>query len=404
MARRIAVIGGGVVGCSIAWHLAQRELGEIVLIERDRLGSGTTWHSAGNITWRPGLHHDATVLYAFDTLARLTAEMEQDTGWLRTGRLFLAHGASAIRRLEAYQEEAACRGVESRMVTGKEAAGMHPLLAAEAIGGAWFNPLSGRVNPADLTAAYAKGARRRGVRILENCRATGITVRGGRVRGVETTMAPIEADDLVVSAGLWSRALLAAVDVHLAQWACEHFYLIADVSPRLPRETPSFVAPEDLFYGREEVGGMLVGAFDEEAKTIDPAALPEPFAFTLFPPPWDKIAPYFQKAVAVFPSLETAPIRRFVNGPESFTPDDVPLIGPIAGIDGLHVCTAMNSGGVTYSAAAGHLIADFLAGAAPRFAATAFTPERFGDRTKDLAWLQREISAVVSRGYRQTNL
>ena len=404
MARRILVVGGGVVGCSIAWHLAQRDLGEIVLLERDRIGSGTTWHSAGNLTWRPGLHHDATVLYAFETSARLTAETEQDTGWLKTGRLFLAHEQPAIRRLEAYQDEAHRRGIDSRMITGREAAGMHPLLAAGAVTTAWFNPLSGRVNPADLTAAYAKGARRRGVRIVENCRVTGLALRDRRVRGVETATETIEADDVVMAAGLWSRALLAAVDIHLAQWACEHFYVIADVTPRLPRETPSFVVPEDLLYGREEVGGMMVGAFDEDAKTIDAAALPEPFSFTLFPPAWDKIAPYFEKAVAIFPSLETAPIRRFVNGPESFTPDDVPLIGPVAGVDGLYVCTAMNSGGVTYSAAAGHMVADFVGASAPRFPAGAFVPERFGDKAKDLAWLRKEISAVVSRGYRQTNL
>jgi glycine/D-amino acid oxidase-like deaminating enzyme len=404
MARRILVVGGGVVGCSIAWHLAQRDLGEVVLLERDRLGSGTTWHSAGNLTWRPGLHHDATVLYAFEAIARLTAETEQDTGWLKTGRLFLAHEQPAIRRLEAYQDEARRRGIGSHMITGKEAAGLHPLLAAEAVTAAWFNPLSGRVNPADLTAAYAKGARRRGARIVENCRVTGLAVRAGRVRGVETATETIAADDVVMAAGLWSRALLAAVDIHLAQWACEHFYVIADVTPRLPRETPSFVVPEDLLYGREEVGGMMVGAFDEDAKTIDPAALPEPFAFTLFPPAWDKIAPYFEKAVAIFPTLETAPIRRFVNGPESFTPDDAPLIGPVAGIGGLYVCTAMNSGGVTYSAAAGHMVADLVSASAPRFNTAAFVPERFGDKAKDLAWLRKEISGVVSRGYRQTNL
>ncbi len=404
MPRRIAVIGGGVVGCSIAWHLAQRQIGEIVLIERDRLGAGTTWHSAGNITWRPGHTHDATVLYAFETIARLTAETGQDTGWLETGRLFLAHGQPAIRRLEGCQDEAHRRGVESRMLTGKEAARLHPLLDGNAIAAAWFNPLSGRVNPADLTAAYAKGARRRGVQIIENCKALGLSLRNGRVHGVETSTGPIEADEVVMAAGLWSRGLLAPVGVHLAQWACEHFYLIADVTPRLPRETPSFVAPEDLFYGREEVGGMMVGAFDEDAKTIDAAALPEPFAFTLLAPDWDKIAPYFEKAAVVFPALETAPIRRFVNGPESFTPDDVPLIGPVAGIDGLYVCTAMNSGGVTYSAAAGHLIADLIADVDPRFDAASFVPERFGDKAKDVAWLQGEISAVVSRGYRQTNL
>jgi 4-methylaminobutanoate oxidase (formaldehyde-forming) len=404
MPRRIVVIGGGVVGCSVAWHLAQRDLGEIVLIERDRLGSGTTWHSAGNLTWRPGGRHDATVLYAFEAIARLSAETGQDTGWLETGRLFLAHEAEAIRRLEHYQDEARHRGIASRMVTSKEAAGLHPLLAADAIAAAWYNPLSGRLNPADLTAAYAKGARRRGVKILESCRATSLDLRSGRVRGVETSTGPIEADVVVVAAGLWSRGLLAPVGIDLAQWACEHFYVITDVTPRLPRETPSFVCPEDLIYGREEVGGMMVGFFDENAKTLDAAALPEPFAFTLLAPDWDKIAPYFEKATAIFPVLETAPIRRFVNGPESFTPDDIPLIGPMPGIDGLHVCTAMNSGGVTYSAAAGHLVADFITESRPRFDSDPFLPMRFGDKASDPAWLRREISAVVSRGYRQTNL
>lgn len=399
MPRKIVVVGAGVVGCSVAWHLAQRDLGEIVLIERDKIGSGTTWHSAGNITWRPSAHHDDMVLYAFETLARLTAETEQDTGWLKTGRLFLAHGAAAIGGLESYQAQAAARGMETRMMTGREAAGLHPLLAADSIAAAWFNPHSGRTNPADLTAAYAKGARRRGVRIVEDCRVTGLRLRAGRVSGVETQAGLVEADDVVIAAGLWSRGLLTAVDVHLAQWACEHFYVIADVAPRLPRQTPSFVAPEDLLYGREEVGGMIVGAFDENAKTIDAAALPEPFAFTLFAPAWDKIAPYFQKAVAIFPALETAPIRRFVNGPESFTPDNTPLIGSISGIGGLHVCTAMNSAGVTYAAAAGHLVADILAEATPRFDAADFLPERFGERARDLPWLQSEISAVVSRGY-----
>ena len=184
----------------------------------------------------------------------------------------------------------------------------------------------------------------------------------------------------------------AARRIDLAQWACEHFYVIADVTPRLPRETPSFVAPEDLFYGREEVGGMMVGFFDENAKTIDAAALPEPFAFTLFPPGWDKIAPYFEKA-----TRSSRPWRRRRSAASStgrsFTPDDVPLIGPVAGSMVSIVCTAMNSGGVTYSAAAGHMVADFSAGATPRFDSAAFAPERFGERAKDLAWLRARYRA-----------
>ena len=404
MARKIVVIGGGVVGCSIAWHLAKRKLGEVTLIERDRLGSGTTWHSAGNLTWRPGGRFDAAVLYALETIGRLTEETGQETGWLKTGRLFLAHGSAAIRRLESYQAQATAAGIEARMIQPKEAARLHPLLEPSAITAAWFNPLSGRINPADFTAAYAKGARSHGARILENCKVTGLSLSGGQVVAVETENGRIEADEVVVAAGLWSRGLLTPTGIHLAQWACEHFYVIADVASRLARETVSFVAPEDLFYGREEVGGMLVGFFDENAKTIDAAALPEPFSFTLLPPDWDKIAPYFEKAAAIFPSLAAAPIRRFINGPESFTPDDVPLIGRAQGIAGLYICTALNSAGVTISAAAGHMVADFIAGTEPRFDPTLFAPDRFGDKAKDTDWLKRSVSDVVGRGYQQVNL
>ena len=148
-----------------------------------------------------------------------------------------------------------------------------------------------------------------------------IAAESGRVMGVDTVDARIKADRVVLTAGLWSRALLLPLGIHLAQWACEHFYILADVAPRLRRETPSFVSPDDLIYGREEVGNLLLGCFDERAKTIDPEALPEPFTFTLLPPDWDKIAPYVERAIELFPVLGTAPVHRFVNGPESFTPD-----------------------------------------------------------------------------------
>ena len=318
MARRILVVGGGVVGCSIAWHLSQRDLGEVVLLERDRLGSGTTWHSAGNLTWRPGASHDENVLYAFETIARLTAETGQETGWLKTGRLFLAHGQAAIRRLETYQEAAKERGVDSRIVTGPEAARLHPLLRGEAITAAWFNPLSGRLNPADLTAAYAKGARARGARIVENCKVTGFTLQ----QRPHPRRRDIDRPDGSRSGRRWRRACGRA-----ACWrrpACmwrngpaEHFYVIADVTPRLPRETPSFVAPEDLFYGREEVGGMMVGSFDENAKTLDAAALPIPLPLRCWNPTGISSRRILRRQTRSFRSLETAPIRRFVNGPEN---------------------------------------------------------------------------------------
>ena len=397
------VVGGGVVGASIAWHLATRGVGEVLLLERDRLGSGTTWHSAGNITWKPSSNHDAPVLYALDTVARLKAEAGQETGWLKTGRMFIAKSDETRRNFNALDRAARERGMEARWIEPAEAARLNPLLDPSAVDAVWLNSLSGRLNPADLTAAYASAARLAGAIVGESIEVTGISVSGRRVTGVETANGPIAGDIVVMAAGLWSRSLLEPLGIALAQWACEHFYVIADVSPRLAKETPSFVALDDLLYGREEVGRFMVGCFDENAKTLDPGRLPKPFAFTLLPPDWDKIAPYFERAIRLFPQLATAPIRHFVNGPESFTPDGLPLIGRLKGVDGLLVATAMNSAGVTWSAMTGALIADIVAEAQPRFDATPYDPARFGDRGRDLDWLKGKVSAIVSQGYRNQN-
>lgn len=397
------VIGGGVVGASIAWHLAKRGIGEVLLLERDRLGSGTTWHSAGNITWKASRDHDAPILYALDTVARLKEEAGQETGWLRTGRLFIPQSAETRRHFDDFDRAARERGIEARWIAPTEAAQLNPLLDPAALDEVWLNSLSGRLNPADLTAAYAGAARLAGATVRENVEVSAISLAGRRVAGVKTADGPIAGDIVVIAAGLWSRPLLETLGIALAQWACEHFYVIADVEPRLARETPSFVAPDDLLYGREEVGRFLVGFFDEDAKTLDPARLPKPFSFTLLPPDWDKIAPYFERAMRLFPKLATAPIRRFINGPESFTPDGLPLIGRVGDIDGLLVATAMNSAGVTWSAMTGALIADMVKGVQPRFDPTPYDPSRFGSKGRDLDWLKAQVSRVVSLGYRNQN-
>ncbi|HYB08621.1 MAG TPA: FAD-binding oxidoreductase [Alphaproteobacteria bacterium] len=403
MPMKIAVVGGGVIGTSIAWHLAMRKLGEVLLVERDRLGSGTTWHSAGNITWKPLSNHDLAVLYALETIAHLEKDHDRSTGWLKTGRMFIARSDAVRQDFERFDRVAKDKGIGARWLEPGEAQALNPLLDGSKVGAIWFNPLSGRVNPADLTAAYASAARAAGARILENREALRLSLAGGRVSGIDTREGFIEADTVVVASGLWSRGLLAPLGVGLPQVPCEHFYVIANTSPRLNRETPSFVAPDDLIYGREEVGGFLVGFFDENAKTLDPSSLPNPFSFTLLPPDWDKIAPYFEKAVEIFPALEKAPIRHFINGPESFTPDGKPLIGRVPDIDGLVVATAMNSAGVTWSAMTGHIVADMVAGVSPKFDHARYDPMRFGDKGHDIEWLKGQIAGIVSLGYRNQN-
>ena len=401
--RKILIVGGGVIGTSVAWHVAERGLGEVTLLERDRLGSGTTWHSAGNITWKPVPDSDVPIEYMIDLLPRLEREAEQSTGWLRTGRLFIARSGEAMRTFEGYASAAEAQGRGGVLLEPGEVGRHHPLAEAGGIVGAWLNPLSGRLNPADLVAAYARAARRRGVRIEEQCAVRGLAVRGARICGVETDNGTFEADDVVVTAGLWTRGLLDAAGIPVAHGACEHFYAIATPTPPLARETPSFICPEELIYGREEVGGFLVGFFDRNAKCLDAATLPEPFTFTLLQEDWDQVAAYYQRACEIFPALADAPVRRLVNGPESFTADGRPLIGPVEELEGLHLACAMNSAGVTFSGMAGHNVADWLSGKELRFAEFDCRPRRFGAGESDPAWVDAQMPHAPSTFYFEHN-
>lgn len=401
MTRRIVVVGGGVIGASVAWHLAVAEAGDITLLERDRLGAGTTWHSAGNITWLA--YRDKQILATLEAVEAVAEESGQDTGWLKTGRLFLARDQATLDGFATSAGIAEERGYGSTMLTPKEAARHHPLLDPGAIAGAWLNGLSGRLDPAGLTAAYAGAARKRGVTIGESRAVMGIATTNGRVTGVETGQGAVPADAVVVCGGLWSRRLLADCGIALPQWGCEHFYIIAQVDPALDRATPSFVSPDYSIYGREEVGGLLYGCFDSDALTLDSAhgAPPDDFSFSLLNENWDKFAPYAEGAATLFPALAQAPVSRFVNGPETFIPDGQPLIGPAGDVEGLFVASAMNSGGVTYSGYVGQLIADQVTEAEPRFDPAPSDPSRFGDQAADEAWLRETIAQIPSSNYRK---
>ncbi len=399
----VVVIGGGVIGCSVAYHLARAGAGDVILLERGQLGCGTTWHSAGNITWKPNEIDGDMVLYAFELVERLPDETGIETGWRWTGRLFLARSERPLRAFAALAGAAEAAGVQSRMLDPNEAAEANPLLDPASIVGAWHNPRSGRLDPANYTEALARGARRRGARIVEGCGVTDIVTDGDRVSGVATADGTIAAGAVVVCAGLWSRNVAARAGAWLAQWPTEHFYVIADPRGGLPADMPSFICPEALIYGREDAGRFLVGCFDEDAKTLNPNDLAEEFSFSLLNEDWDKVYPYFETAGKLFPALADAPIHSFINGPETFTPDTEPLIGPADGTRGLYICSGMNSRGITLAAGAGRIIADMVGGRTPRFDATPFAPDRFGAMGAEEARLEKEISASVSRGYKSSN-
>ena len=398
--RRIAVIGGGVTGCSAAWHLKSRGLGDVHLFERDRIGSGTTWHSAGLVSWGPGGDYDAPVLYLHELIARLEEETGLSAGLRITGRLYLARDSTALDRYTEFHDEARDRGIEARLLTSSEARDYLPILTGSALYGACYNPLSGRVNPAGLTELFVRSAKALGVNIREATEIRAISTKSGRVSGVVTAEGEVLAfDDVIVCAGIWSTDLLAAQDIVLAQGACEHMYVIMDTPVRLGPDTPAFLSSADLIYGREEVGGILFGCFDTDARVIEVAGLPDSFSFSLFNENWEKFAPYFEAAAEFFPVFNEAPVRSFVNGPEAFTPDGNPFIGPAKSVKGVWLCTGMNSHGVTISGATGHIVADMLAGAEPRFRIDHYATGRFGEKARDPTWLHRQIANSPSGNF-----
>lgn len=398
--RRIAVVGGGVTGCSVAWHLKSRGLGEVCLFERDALGSGTTWHSAGLVSWGPQGDYNEPVLYLRDLIPRLEAQTGLSTGWRNTGRLYLARDAAGLERYAAFHDKARACGVDVRFLSPAEAAAFNPYLTGPALFGACYNPMSGRLNPADLVQVFARAARNLGANLFERTGVSRLQIRSGRVTGIVTSDGERhDFDDVVICAGIWSPDLLAPADILLAHGACEHMYVILATPQRLPPDTPAFLSSPDLIYGREEVGGMLLGCFDRDASVVDVASLPDPFSFTLFNENWDQFAPYLEAAADFFPVLHDAPVTSFVNGPEAFTPDGNPFIGPAPGVNGLWMCTGMNSHGVTISAATGHVVADMLADRAPRFATGHYAPQRFAEQPLDADWVRREISQSPSANF-----
>lgn len=399
--RRIAVIGGGVTGCSVAWHLKSRGLGDVHLFERDKLGSGTTWHSAGLVVWNPnGGDYDAPVLYLLDLISRLEEQTGLFSGWRETGRLYLARDTAAMEWFLDFHNGARERGVDTRLLSPKEATGYHPLLSADALHGACYNPKSGYLNPAGLVELFARSGRSLGVNIHEDTSISELSTQSGRVNGVVTGEGEtLPFDDVIVCAGLWSPDIVSKLDITLAQGGCEHMYIIMDMPERLPPDTPAFLSADDLIYGREEVGGILLGCFDADATVIDVGELPDPFSFTLLNDNWDKFAPYFEAAAELFPAFNDAPVRSFINGPEAFTPDGNPFVGAASGVEGLWLCTGMNSHGVTISGATGHIIADLLAGAEPRFSTDIYATDRFGEKARNPAWLKQKISDSPSGNY-----
>ena len=356
----VVIIGGGIEGCSIAYHLAKRGVTDVVVLERKQLTCGTTWHAAGLVSqlW-PTPTLTSLAKYSHELYDSLEAETGQATGYRKIGSLSLARTYERLEELRRTSSIAAVFGVESEFVDNKRIEALYPGINTDGIIGAMYIENDGQTNPIDTTMALAKGARNRGVTTIEDCKVTEIISENNVAVGVRTLLGDIKADKVVLAAGLWSRDLAAPIGVDLPLYACEHFYVVTDEMPGLTKR-PVLRDFDKGIYFKEDAGKMLVGWFEMNAIGCPMNKIADDFCFDQFEVDMDHIEPYLLGGMETFPAFGEAGIRTFFNGPESFTNDNLHLLGPTPEVDNFYVACGMNSKGIGAGGGLGKILADWM--------------------------------------------
>ncbi|MEM0947753.1 MAG: FAD-dependent oxidoreductase [Pseudomonadota bacterium] len=368
---RAVIIGGGVSGCSVAYHLAARGWSDIVLLERKRLTCGTTWHAAGLVgQLRPNQNMTRLAKYSADLYARLEAETGVATGLRQVGSITVA--LTDNRREEILRQASLARafGVEVEEVSVNQVKDMYPHLEVGDLKGAVHLPGDGQCDPANIAMALAKGARMRGAKIIEGVKVTGVADNGLSVTGVEWESdgdtGHIAADVVINCGGMWGRDLAARSGVTLPLHACEHFYLVTEPIDGLGH-LPVLRVPDECAYYKSDAGKMMLGAFEPKAKPWGMNGIPEDFEFDALPEDFEHFEPILEQAMHRVPLFQTAGVHTFFNGPESFTPDDRYFLGEAPELRGYWVAAGYNSIGIVSSGGAGMALAHWIDEGAPPF-------------------------------------
>lgn len=358
---KAVIIGGGVIGCSVAYHLAHLGWTDVVLLERKQLTCGTTWHAAGLIGQLRSAHALTQLSkYSVELYGKLEDETGIATGYRQNGALSIALTDDRFEELRRQSDMASVFGVEANVVSPSECLSLFPHLNPDGVKGGVFMPKDGKADPSNIALALAKGARQKGARVFENVAVTGITQDMGRVTGVQTNEGVIACEYVVNCAGMWARdvGLMAGVNVPLH--ACEHFYIVTDAIPDLDRDTPTLRVPDECSYIKEDAGKFLVGAFEARAKPWGMDGIPDDFSFDQLPDDFDHLQPVLEMAARRVPALESAGIQTFFNGPESFTPDDMYHLGEAPELKNYFVAAGFNSIGIQSAGGAGMALAAWM--------------------------------------------
>ena len=358
---RVVIIGGGVIGCSIAYHLTKLGWRDVLLLERQRLTCGTTWHAAGLLTTlRDTITQTRLAKYTQDLYRRLEGETGQATGVISCGSIQLAATPAKAQEMRRGVNIARCFGVEGFEITPAEVQALWPLADVSDLAAAFHFPGDARANPADVTQALAKGARLGGATLMEHTRVTAITRAAGRLSGVQTDRGAVACEYVVNCAGMWARQVgrLAGVDVPLQ--AAEHYYLVSEPVPGVHPLLPILRDPCNGAYVREEAGKIMLGLFEPVARPWGQQGIPEDFCFGEIPPDWERMVPYIETAMRRVPVLARTGIKLLFCGPESFTPDHNYIMGEAPNLQHFFVAAGFNSLGILSGGGVGYVMAQWI--------------------------------------------
>ncbi len=358
---RVVIVGGGVVGCSIAYHLAHMGWQDVLLLERQQLTCGTTWHAAGLIgQLRASQNMTRLAKYTAELYTGLEAETGQATGFKQNGSVTLATNPERLEELKRNASMAKVFGLQVDVISVEEIRERYPLINTEdVIGGTWIAS-DGQANPIDVTQALARGAKNGGVQILENVKVDRILHDGSKVTGVMTESGPIVADQVVLCAGMWTRELALTAGARVPLHACEHFYLVTEPFNGVPNDLPVLRDYDASAYYKEDAGKILLGAFEPVAKPWGGDGIPEDFCFDELPGDFEHFQPVLEAAIKRMPALENAGIQTFFCGPESFTPDDRYHLGETPELANLFVAAGFNSIGIQSAGGVGKVLSEWM--------------------------------------------
>jgi len=393
-------VGGGIIGCSIAYHLARRGITDVVVLEQNQLTSGTTWHAAGLVSQLKSSHSlTKLATYSAHLFEDLEAETGQATGYRTPGSISVAADEERWEELLRGVSMAKTVGVDIREISLDEALEHCPLLRVDDLVGALYIPHDGQTSPVDTTIALAKGAKARGVRVVEGVAVTSVQTHDGVVRGVTTEHGTIEAETVVLATGMWTRHLAATAGVSVPLQACEHFYIVTEPIEGVSTGMPTVRDPGNYTYFKEETGKIMAGFFEPRGKIWALDGVPRDFSFQSLPEDWDHVGPIFERAMHRLPVLADIGLQLFFNGPEAFTPDGVYYLGESPEVERCFVAAGFNSVGIQSAGGVGWALADWIADGHPPMDLTAVDIRRAFPFQTEPAYLDARISESLGLLY-----